>query len=102
MGAFRDVRNKHLNSKNSRRIIADLGGISGVGYLYNDEFFEIPAGAQLVVEAPPPPLARLDKPAAESPLLRSARAQYSGWRNIGLGKRSPAQKSRSFAMIGLG
>lgn len=75
----------------------------GLGYLLNGEFFPIPNGAELVIEAPTAPIVNspLDN---GNQLKRDARVPSAPWRNLGLGKRSVAnqQRYRARAMMGLG
>ncbi|CAD5219508.1 unnamed protein product [Bursaphelenchus okinawaensis] len=69
--------------------------VFGLGYIYDDTYFPIPQGAQIVVETLP-----------ETKFMPQRRFDPA-WRHIGLGKRSTDEPrrisgERSWAMIGLG
>uniref|UniRef100_A0A1I7RHL1 Secreted protein n=2 Tax=Bursaphelenchus xylophilus TaxID=6326 RepID=A0A1I7RHL1_BURXY len=78
-------------------LAAISNSVIGLGYIYEDAYYPIPRGSQIVVEAPSIP---------DEKVIPQRRFDPA-WRHIGLGKRTAEERrtvsgERSWAMIGLG
>lgn len=61
--------------------------IIGLGYLLNGDYFPIPKGAEIVIEAPNAPIN--NSPLNDPSQFKRDNREPAAWRHIGLGKRSP-------------